>query len=115
MGAGVSDHRAFHLFGVPVAKKAVRGRPANSERVRFGIAGLDEVLGGGLSPNHLFLIDGDPGTGKTTIGMQFLMEGRDLGERVMYVTLSETAAELKATAESHGWTLEGIDIFELTD
>ena len=94
-------------------KKAARGRPHVSPRVQFGIAGLDEVLSGGLSANHLYLVDGDPGTGKTTVGLQFLIEGRKQGERGMYVTLSETASELKATAESHGWDLDGIDIFEL--
>lgn len=96
-----------------MAKKAARGRPSTSSRARFGIAGLDEILDGGLSPNHMYLVDGDPGTGKTTIGLQFLMEGRQQGERTMYVTLSETEAELKASAESHGWSLDGIEIFEL--
>jgi circadian clock protein KaiC len=61
----------------------------------------------------MYLVDGDPGTGKTTVGLQFLMEGRDRGERGMYVTLSESDSELRATAESHGWNLDGIDIFEL--
>jgi circadian clock protein KaiC len=97
-----------------VGKKATRGRQPTSSRARFGIAGLDEILGGGLSPNHMYLVDGDPGTGKTTVGLQFLMEGRDQGERGMYVTLSESAAELHATAESHGWNLDGLDVFELS-
>lgn len=96
-----------------MAKKAARGGRKVPSRIRFGIPGLDEILDGGLSPNHMYLVDGDPGTGKTTVGLQFLMEGRDRGERGMYVTLSETASELKATAESHGWNLDGIDIFEL--
>jgi circadian clock protein KaiC len=97
-----------------VAKQAKRDAARTPSRVRLGIAGLDEVLGGGLAPNHVYLVDGDPGTGKTTVGLQFLIEGRDRGERVMYVTLSETADELKATAVSHGWSLDGVDIFELS-
>jgi circadian clock protein KaiC len=96
-----------------VAKRKVREGASDPSRVKFGISGLDEILDGGLSPRHLYLVDGDPGTGKTTVGLQFLMEGRNQGERGMYVTLSETEAELKATAESHGWNLDGIDIFEL--
>jgi circadian clock protein KaiC len=82
-------------------------------RARTGVAGLDEILGGGLPTNHLYLIDGEPGTGKTTLGLQFLIEGAKNGERGLYVTLSESRRELQAVAESHGWTLEGIDIFEL--
>jgi circadian clock protein KaiC len=97
-----------------VAKKKTRSRSQASANVKFGIAGLDEILNGGLSPNHVYLVDGDPGTGKTTVGLQFLMAGRDVGERGMYVTLSESKSELEATAASHGWNLDGIDVFELT-
>ena len=78
-----------------------------------GIAGLDDILGGGLARNHLYLIEGDPGTGKTTIAMQFLMEGIDRGQKALYVTLSESKTELLEIAESHGWTLDGVEIFEL--
>ena len=94
-------------------KTAKRERTTAPERVRFGIVGLDEILGGGLSANHIYLIDGDPGTGKTTVGLQFLIEGRDRGESVMYVTLSETVDELRGSAASHGWSLDGVEIFEL--
>jgi circadian clock protein KaiC len=83
------------------------------ERVSTGIRGLDAVLGGGLPRNHLYLMDGEPGTGKTTLGLQFLLAGRDRGESVLYVTLSESAAELHASAASHGWSLDGVEIFEL--
>ncbi|HJQ11066.1 MAG TPA: ATPase domain-containing protein [Gemmatimonadaceae bacterium] len=86
----------------------------NVPRARTGVAGLDEILGGGLPTNHLFLIDGEPGTGKTTLGLQFLLEGVKNGERGLYVTLSESRRELQAVAESHGWTLDGVDVFELT-
>ena len=78
-----------------------------------GIAGLDDVLAGGFQRGRLFLIEGSPGTGKTTIATQFLMEGARVGERVLYITLSETEDELRASAESHGWTLSGVDIHEL--
>lgn len=84
-----------------------------SGRVETGIAGLDNVLNGGLPSNHVYLLEGDPGTGKTTLAMQFLMEGVRAGERAMYVSLSETKRELLAVAESHGWDLTGVDIFEL--
>ena len=84
-----------------------------SARVATGIPGLDAVLGGGLPAHRLHLIDGEPGTGKTTLAVQFLLAGRARGERCLYVTLSETADELRASAESHGWSLEGIEIFEL--
>jgi circadian clock protein KaiC len=79
-----------------------------------GIAGLDAILIGGLERDHIYLVEGTPGSGKTTLAMQFLMEGVRKGEKCLYITLSETAAELRKTAESHGWSLDGITIFELT-
>ena len=82
-------------------------------RARLGIPGLDEILHGGLIPAHLYLIDGNPGAGKTTVALHFLREGTQAGERCLYVTLSETAEELKAGAHSHGWSLEGIELVEL--
>ena len=78
-----------------------------------GIAGLDYVLSGGLPANHLYLVEGDPGTGKTTLGLQYLLSGLARGERGLYVTLSETKAELRTVAASHGWSMEGIGLFEL--
>src|ERR1700759_4998876 len=84
-----------------------------SSGVTTGISGLDDILAGGLPSNHVYLIEGDPGTGKTTLAMQFLMEGARQGERGMYVSLSETERELRAVAQSHGWNLDGIDIFQL--
>lgn len=82
-------------------------------RARTGVAGLDQLLGGGLPAQRLHLIEGHPGTGKTTLALQFLLEGRRLGESCLYVTLSETAIELRAVAASHGWQLDGIHLFEL--
>src|SRR5689334_13519602 len=81
--------------------------------VKTGIKELDSVLGGGLTPNRVYLLHGTPGSGKTTLSLQFLMEGVKNGEKVLYVTLSETKGELMATAASHGWDLKGIEIFEL--
>jgi circadian clock protein KaiC len=80
---------------------------------KTGIAGLDDVLSGGLERGRVFLIEGSPGTGKTTVALQFLLSGVELGERCLYVTLSETEDELRSSAISHGWSLEGMDIYEL--
>ena len=80
---------------------------------RIGIEGLDEVLGGGLDRGRTFLLEGSPGTGKTTVALQFLLTGAAAGERCLYVTLSETEDELRATATAHRWNLEGIEVFEL--
>jgi circadian clock protein KaiC len=82
-------------------------------RASTGVPGLDNVLGGGLPLNHLYLVEGNPGSGKTTLGLQFLREGAMHDEKGLYVTLSETAHELRTVAGSHGWTLDGIELFEL--
>lgn len=78
-----------------------------------GVRGLDDILAGGLTRRRLYLLEGVPGSGKTTLALQFLRAGAAAGERVLYVTLSETESELRAVAESHGWDLSGIDIREL--
>ena len=83
------------------------------ERASTGVAGLDDVLGGGLPTKHLYLVEGNPGSGKTTLGLQFLLQGVRTGEKGLYVTLSETGEELRTVAASHGWSLEGIEVFEL--
>jgi circadian clock protein KaiC len=83
-------------------------------KAKTGILGLDDILAGGLTRGHLFLVEGAPGTGKTTIALQFLMEGVKNGEKTLYITLSETEQELRVGAASHGWTLEqDIAIHEL--
>jgi circadian clock protein KaiC len=78
-----------------------------------GIAGLDDVLNGGLERGRVFLIEGSPGTGKTTVALQFLLTGAELRERCLYITLSETENELRSSAASHQWSLDGLDIYEL--
>src|SRR4051812_26662273 len=89
-------------------------RPQTVEHASTGIVGLDSILGGGLPTNHLYLLDGEPGTGKTTLALQFLLEGAKIGEHGLYVTLSESTLELEGVAQSHGWNLDDIEIFELT-
>jgi circadian clock protein KaiC len=89
-------------------------RPQSVERASTGIAGLDSILGGGLPTNHIYLLDGEPGTGKTTVALQFLLEGSKRGERGLYVTLSESSLELEGVAQSHGWSLDQIEVFELS-
>jgi circadian clock protein KaiC len=86
---------------------------SSQDQAATGIVGLDDVLAGGFSRGRIFLCEGSPGAGKTTIAMQFLLEGVRHGERSLYVTLSETEDELRSSAESHGWSLDGIDIYEL--
>jgi len=84
------------------------------ERTATGIAGLDNILFGGLPAGRLFLVEGSPGVGKTTLAVQFLLEGLAKGEKCLYVTLSETRDELDMVCESHGWSLEGITVVELS-
>jgi len=87
---------------------------ANGGRlVATGIPGLDDILGGGLPADRLYLVEGSPGSGKTTLALSYVVEGRRLGESCLYVSLSETKAELVAVATSHGWSLDGINVLEL--
>lgn len=85
----------------------------NPSFIGSGIAELDDILGGGLRPNRVYLLHGNPGSGKTTLSLQFLLEGVRNGEKVLYITLSETKQELVSVAASHGFDVSGIDIFEL--
>lgn len=84
-----------------------------AKKLGTGIEGLDKVLEGGFPANRIYLIEGEPGTGKTTLAIQFLLEGARLGESCLYVTLSETREELDSVAASHGWSLEGFTIHEI--
>jgi circadian clock protein KaiC len=85
----------------------------NPDRVSTGNAGLDNILGGGLDADRMYLYEGRPGAGKTTLALQFLLEGARRGERVLYITLSETERELQLVARRHGWDLAGVDVVEL--
>ena len=86
---------------------------AGWNRSSTGVSGLDDILHGGLISDRLYLLEGDPGAGKTTLALQFLREGYKNNEKCLYITLSETKEELAAGAASHGWTIEGIEIIEL--
>jgi len=88
-------------------------RFGRNDRIRTGIVGLDDILGGGLPKGHLYLVEGDPGTGKTTLALQFLLEGVRKGESVIYVTLSESRSELEQVAHSHGWPADSLQIYEM--
>lgn len=85
-----------------------------SEKSQTGVPGLDEILRGGLPKDQIFLLQGKPGTGKTTLAMQYLLEGVKRGERSLYITFSETTKELEAVARSHGWDITRLNILELT-
>jgi len=97
----------------PATSRRTARKPAR--RLSTGVPGLDDILCGGLTAERVYLVEGSPGSGKTTLGLQFLLDGRARGEAGLYITLSETADELDAVAESHGWSLDGIDLFELAD
>src|SRR3954465_694278 len=86
----------------------------DNQRCSSGVPGLDDVLHGGFPRDRLYLVDGNPGVGKTTLALQFLLEGVRRGEKCLYVTLSETKVELDAVAQSHGWSLDGMSIIELS-
>jgi circadian clock protein KaiC len=85
----------------------------DSIRISTGSAGLDHILTGGIDPDRMYLYEGRPGTGKTTLALQFLLDGVRQGERVLYVALSESELELRLVARRHGWSLDGVDLFEL--
>src|SRR5438270_11852362 len=85
-----------------------------SDTCPSGVPGLDSILCGGFPRNRLYLIEGDPGVGKTTFALQFLLEGARRGENVLYIALSETKEELAGVAKSHGWALDSINILELS-
>jgi circadian clock protein KaiC len=86
----------------------------DNAKVPTGITGLDEILGGGLPPRRLYLVQGEPGCGKTTLALQFLLTGARAGEKVLYISLSETREEVEEVARSHGWPLDLVEIVELS-
>ena len=84
-----------------------------SEMASTGITGLDDILNGGLTPDRMYLVEGTPGTGKTTLGLGFLLAGAAIEEVGLYITLAETEIELRAVAKSHGWSLDSLQLFEM--
>jgi circadian clock protein KaiC len=104
--------RGFSPLGAMMTEQDTVGEE-DQPRISSGSMGLDHILGGGLDANRVYLYEGQPGTGKTTIAFQFLLEGVRLGEPVLYITLSETTRELRLMAKRHGWSLAGVTIFEL--
>ena len=105
----------FHKNDAAAAGASPRranGPNTDGARAAVGIEGLDDILGGGLPCNRLYLVQGFPGTGKTTLALQFLCQGQASGEPGLYITLAESAEELRATAVSHGWGPDDIDIHE---
>jgi circadian clock protein KaiC len=84
----------------------------SDELAPTGVAGLDEILRGGLPPHQMYLVQGDPGAGKTTLSFQFLLEGARRGEKALYVTLSSSERDLRRVARSHGWDIAGVDVYE---
>ncbi|HEY0985252.1 ATPase domain-containing protein, partial [Schlesneria sp.] len=89
-------------------------RDIHRDRAATGVSGLDDILMGGLIPHRMYLVEGDPGAGKTTLALQFLLSGVEAGEKCLYISLSETKEELSAGAKSHGWSLDGMEVIELT-
>ncbi|HTJ97821.1 MAG TPA: ATPase domain-containing protein [Rhodocyclaceae bacterium] len=98
---------------LPINGIHLKSPTSKQSRARTGVEGLDNILGGGLPAHHLYLLEGSPGTGKTTLGIQFLLEGLANGESGLYLALSETAEELRIVAASHGWSLDGLNVLEL--
>jgi circadian clock protein KaiC len=88
--------------------------PFSVPRISTGTPGLDDILGGGLPTGRMYLLEGEPGSGKTTLALKVLLHGVAQGERVLYITMSETEDELRSSARTHGWDLEGVRILELT-
>jgi circadian clock protein KaiC len=99
------------------AENVEAGAPSSEEielpKISTGSAGLDDILGGGFDPQRMYLYEGRPGSGKTTLALQFLLEGARRGESTLYITLSETERELRLVAKRHGWSLDGVTVFEL--
>jgi circadian clock protein KaiC len=97
-----------------VSAKRAQARHDASPRISTGTVGLDQVLSGGLPAKRMYLLQGDPGVGKTTLALRFLLEGSSTGERCLYITLSETKEELTAVARSHGWSLDDVSVYEMS-
>jgi hypothetical protein len=113
------ENRHFSDINIVKRKSIRKSAPTVSanladERCSSGVEGLDDILAGGLPRRGFYLIQGDPGSGKTTLALQFLLEGLRQGEKVFYITLSETKQELLQVARSHGWSLDKIPVLDLS-
>lgn len=114
-------HRAVSFPTIDITVKTIdpnhnlRNQPPDNPEIRLstGVDGLDDILNGGIPRGHLYLVEGDPGTGKTTLALQFLLEGARRKEKGIYVTLSESKIELEQVARSHGWDISDIEIYEM--
>ena len=93
--------------------RSKRQRGSGEGRVSTGVPGLDDVLSGGLPRGGVYLLEGQPGVGKTTLALQFLMAGAAAGEKTLHVAMTESRAELSVMARTHGWSLEGVEVLEL--
>jgi RecA/RadA recombinase len=98
----------------PTSEQDASGPAAEPTRAATGIAGLDAVLGGGLLRRRMYVIEGASGAGKTTLALHFMLAGRANQERCLWITTTETLDELRVAAHSHGWSLEGIDVYALS-
>jgi circadian clock protein KaiC len=114
------DHRRQNLFAIGSEQgqscrvQSKGGSSSTQELCATGIEGLDEILGGGLPCHRFYLVEGDPGVGKTTLALQFLLTGAHRGEKCLYITLSESKEEIEQVAHSHGLSLDGLHIVELS-
>lgn len=97
-----------------LSPKTPKNGNSSHEALSTGIPGLDAILGGGFPAERLYVVEGQPGSGKTTLALRFLIEGRDRGERGLYVTLSETYEEVDGVAQTHDWSLDGIDFLDMS-
>ncbi len=113
-GHGIAEVKAGAFVTASGDAPLTLGHGRGMAQVSTGIAGLDHVLYGGLPAHRLYLVEGDPGVGKTTLALHFLLAGAAAGERTLYITLSETEDEVRSIADSHGWSLDGIAMFELS-
>ncbi len=117
MGASLSQHLKCGSHSKSLVLTLLtpmeHNAPATAQISKTGVPGLDSVLGGGLPEHRLYLVEGNPGSGKTTLALQYLLEGAARQESSLYITLSETRGELEIVARSHRWSLEGVELVEL--
>jgi circadian clock protein KaiC len=109
----LARYRRFARVGVEMDDESELTDEQELPKISTGNIGLDDILGGGIDPERMYLFEGQPGSGKTTLALEFLLDGVRRGEPTLYITLSETERELRLVAKRHGWSLKGVTIFEL--